>query len=54
MLANLLSNQLERPVRNMTGFSGAFDFALRWAPDNAVATADAQDRNVWFSHVSFQ
>jgi uncharacterized protein (TIGR03435 family) len=54
MLATVLSNQLGRPVRNMTGFSGAFDFALRWAPDNAVATADGQDRPSLFTAIRDQ
>jgi uncharacterized protein (TIGR03435 family) len=54
MLANVLSNQLGRPVRNITGFSGAFDFALRWAPDNAVATADVQDRPTLFTAIREQ
>ena len=44
MLATVLSNQLGRPVHNTTGFSGAFDFTLRWAPDTGVAPGDGQDR----------
>jgi uncharacterized protein (TIGR03435 family) len=41
MLAKVLSNQLGRPVQNQTGFSGIFDFTLRWAPDTI---ADPTDR----------
>jgi bla regulator protein blaR1 len=37
MLATVLSNQLGRPVQNMTAFTGAFDFVLRWTPDTATA-----------------
>lgn len=44
MLATVLSNQLGRPVQNMTGFTGAFDFVLRWTPDSATATLADQDR----------
>ena len=44
MLATVLSNQLGRPVKNMTGFTGAFDFVLRWTPDSATATIADQDR----------
>lgn len=31
---------LGRPVVDMTGASGAFDFSLRWAPDGATAATD--------------
>jgi uncharacterized protein (TIGR03435 family) len=45
MLAKVLAGQLGRPVRDMTGFSGVFDFALRWAPDTAAAaTPETRDR----------
>jgi uncharacterized protein (TIGR03435 family) len=40
MLVNVLSNQLGRPVQNMTGFVGRFDFTLRWAPDTAPNATD--------------
>jgi uncharacterized protein (TIGR03435 family) len=33
--------KLGRPVVDMTGIAGAYDFALRWAPDGAPATANA-------------
>jgi uncharacterized protein (TIGR03435 family) len=32
---------LGRPVMDMTGISGAYDFILRWAPDVATTTAEA-------------
>jgi uncharacterized protein (TIGR03435 family) len=48
MLANVLSNQLGRPVRNMTDFTGAFDFTLRWAPDAAAGPVDP-DRSSLFT-----
>jgi uncharacterized protein (TIGR03435 family) len=44
MLATVLSTQLGRPVQNLTGFAGAFDFVLRWAPDSAGAPVDVRDR----------
>jgi uncharacterized protein (TIGR03435 family) len=34
MLAKTLSSQLQRPVQNMTGINGAFDFTLEWRPDS--------------------
>ena len=40
MLARVLSNQLGRPVRNQTGFTGVFDFTLRWAPDTTTEPTD--------------
>ena len=54
MLANVLSNQLGRPVQNVTGFSGAFDFELRWAPDTAAGSIDAQDRPSLFTAIREQ
>jgi len=54
MLATVLSNQLGRSVRNMTGFSGTFDFTLRWAPDGAALTPDTQDRASLFSAIREQ
>jgi uncharacterized protein (TIGR03435 family) len=54
MLANVLSNQLGRPVRNMTGLSGTFDFTLRWAPDGAPVTPDTQDRASLFTAIREQ
>ena len=53
MLATVLSNQLGRPVRNMTGFRGNFDFALRWTPDTATAIV-ADDRSSLFTAVREQ
>jgi uncharacterized protein (TIGR03435 family) len=41
MLANVLSNQLGRPVQDETGLKGVFDFKLEWEPD-----ADASSANV--------
>lgn len=32
---------LARPVVDMTGISGAYDFTLRWTPDGATAATDA-------------
>ena len=40
MLARVLSNQLGRPVQDQTGFSGVFDFTLRWAPDTNTEPTD--------------
>ena len=54
MLAIVLSNQLGRPVRNVTGFTGAFDFVLRWSPDAATATLDDPDRPSLFTAVREQ
>jgi uncharacterized protein (TIGR03435 family) len=44
MLANVLSNQLGRPVRNMTEFTGRFDFTLRWAPDAQQEATEIGER----------
>lgn len=38
MLATVLSNQLRRPVQNLTKTTGVFDFTLRWQPDSASVT----------------
>jgi uncharacterized protein (TIGR03435 family) len=54
MLATVLSNQLGRPVQNTTGFTGAFDFTLRWAPDTGVAPRDGQDRPSLFTAIREQ
>jgi uncharacterized protein (TIGR03435 family) len=54
MLATVLSNQLGRPVQNTTGFHGAFDFSLRWAPDTGVALGDGQDRPSLFTAIREQ
>ncbi len=37
-LAEALSNLLGRPVQDMTGLSGVFDFSLTWTPDQSQAT----------------
>lgn len=52
MLAKVLSNQLGRPVQNLTGFTGAFDFALQWTPDSAVTAGD--DRPSLFTAIREQ
>jgi uncharacterized protein (TIGR03435 family) len=54
MLATVLSNQLGRPVQNGTGFMGAFDFTLRWAPDTAVTPGDSQARPSLFTAIREQ
>jgi uncharacterized protein (TIGR03435 family) len=36
MLAKVLSSQLGRPVQDLTGVDGVFDFTLEWAPDSAA------------------
>ena len=54
MLANVLSNQLGRPVQNTTGVTGAFEFTLRWAPDTGVAPGDGQDRPSLFTAIREQ
>ena len=36
-LANLLSRQFERPVIDMTGLKGFYDFELQWTPDEGAA-----------------
>jgi uncharacterized protein (TIGR03435 family) len=54
MLATVLSNQLGRPVQNLTGFGGAFDFTLQWAPDSAAAPAGADDRPSLFTAIREQ
>jgi uncharacterized protein (TIGR03435 family) len=53
ILANVLSNQLGRPVQNMTKLDGKFDFTLRWAPDTAAAV-DFQDRPTLFTAIREQ
>jgi len=53
MLVNVLSNQLGRPVQNMTGFVGRFDFTLRWAPDTSAAP-NATDRSSLFTAIREQ
>jgi len=53
MLATVLSNQLGRPVQNVTGFVGRFDFTLRWAPDTGAAP-DATDRPALFTAIREQ
>jgi uncharacterized protein (TIGR03435 family) len=41
MLANVLSNQTGRIVRDLTGVQGSFDFAITFAPDALAGTAAA-------------
>ena len=53
MLVIVLSNQLGRPVQNMTGFVGRFDFTLRWAPDTGAAP-NATDRPTLFTAIREQ
>ena len=53
MLVNVLSNQLGRPVQNMTGLVGRFDFTLRWTPDT-VAAPNATDRPSLFTAIREQ
>jgi uncharacterized protein (TIGR03435 family) len=53
MLVNVLSNQLGRPVQNMTEFVGRFDFTLRWAPDTGGAP-NATDRPSLFTAIREQ
>jgi len=36
-LADLLSHQLDRPVKDLTGITGAYDVKLEWTPDNSAA-----------------
>lgn len=36
--AEALSNLLGRPVQDLTGMSGVFDFSLQWSPDESQAT----------------
>ena len=38
MLTKTLSSQLGRPVQNMTGIGGVFDFTLQWRSDSADIT----------------
>ena len=33
LLANSLSRQLGRPVRDVTGLTGKYDFHVEWIPD---------------------
>ncbi len=45
-LADLLSSAMERPVKDLTGISGIYDFDLTWMPDDpppmdAVGLADS-------------
>jgi uncharacterized protein (TIGR03435 family) len=42
MLAVALSSQLGRPVENITGVSGVFDFTLSWRPDTGAALDDSR------------
>ncbi len=37
--ASLLSENLDRPVRNLTGLPGIFDFKLRWSVDDTDPAA---------------
>jgi uncharacterized protein (TIGR03435 family) len=53
MLATVLSSQLGRPVQNMTGFTGMFDFTLRWTPDTGVP-ASPDDRPALFTAIREQ
>lgn len=40
-IADFLSQLVDRPVKDMTGVAGRFDFKLRWTPEGAdPATAD--------------
>ena len=54
MLATVLSNQLGRPVQNMTGFTGVFDFTLRWTPDTGAVPASSDDRPSLFTAIREQ
>jgi uncharacterized protein (TIGR03435 family) len=39
MLAERLSDKLDRPVTDTTGLRGAYDIKLEWAPDETVSTS---------------
>jgi uncharacterized protein (TIGR03435 family) len=39
-LAESLSQLVHRPVLNMTGIKGVFDFELKWAPDDGRDNAN--------------
>jgi hypothetical protein len=54
MLATVLSSQLGRPVQNMTGFTGVFDFTLRWTPDTGAVPASSDDRPSLFTAIREQ
>jgi uncharacterized protein (TIGR03435 family) len=59
MLAAALANQLNRPVIDRTGLSGAFNFKLIWNPPDAPAAVDGagpdtSDRPSIFTAVSEQ
>jgi uncharacterized protein (TIGR03435 family) len=54
MLATVLSNQLGRPVQNMTGFTGVFDFTLRWTPDTGAVPASPDDQPSLFTAIREQ
>jgi uncharacterized protein (TIGR03435 family) len=40
-LANILSRQLDRPVIDMTGLQGFYDFELEWTPEESAAMPKA-------------
>jgi len=46
-LADFLSTQLGRPVLDQTGITGAFDFAVYYRPQNAVADETAADPEIF-------
>lgn len=54
MLAKVLSNQLGRPVVDMTGFSRPFDFTLQWTPDTVAAAVDDRSRASLFTAIREQ
>ena len=43
VLADILSNALNRPVKNATGLSGLYTVKLRWLADNTMPPADTND-----------
>jgi len=54
MLVKVLSNELRVPVVNATGYSGFFDFSLRWRPDGAVSSPSDSEAPSLFTAVREQ
>jgi uncharacterized protein (TIGR03435 family) len=54
MLVKVLSNELRVPVVNSTGYTGFFDFSLRWRPEGAVSSSSDSEAPSIFTAVREQ